>query len=207
MYEPLKCKFTTNHQLKSLLVATEVSDLVEASPHDRFWGPGRNGKCQNELGELLIKVRSELLDHGSPVPPENSADHHQPLENKLIGQLYLGNSLSRNEESNNPRSSRGQLSALQQCVALMLGIGDLEGYLRSPINIPSHHVGGPILIANSITGTSGTTMVEDIMFGLLICTSVQDNVLDLIKFLALDLAIIFKVTISTDQLVTILVNL
>ena len=35
--------------------------LVEASPHDRYWGQGYDGLGQNHLGQLLMQVRSELL--------------------------------------------------------------------------------------------------------------------------------------------------
>lgn len=35
-------------------------DLVEASPHDYFWGGGRDGSGENCLGRLLMEVRDEL---------------------------------------------------------------------------------------------------------------------------------------------------
>lgn len=77
MYKALKCKFTTYPHLNSLLVATKGSVLVESSPHDLFWGGGRDGEGLNYLGRLLMRLRSELLDN-SPMSPQNSVDHHQP---------------------------------------------------------------------------------------------------------------------------------
>ncbi|CAH9077118.1 unnamed protein product [Cuscuta epithymum] len=78
MYKALKCKFTTYPHLNSLLVATAGSVLVEASPHDLFWGGGRDGEGLNYLGRLLMQLRSELLDN-SPASHENSVDHHRPV--------------------------------------------------------------------------------------------------------------------------------
>ncbi|KAG2454456.1 hypothetical protein HYH02_001475 [Chlamydomonas schloesseri] len=44
-------------------VATEAMclELVEASPHDYFWGAGYERTGQNKLGRLLMQVRDELL--------------------------------------------------------------------------------------------------------------------------------------------------
>ncbi|PNH07280.1 Swarming motility protein YbiA [Tetrabaena socialis] len=45
----------------------EVScfELVEASPHDYFWGVGYERTGQNKLGRLLMQVRDELLSDSS----------------------------------------------------------------------------------------------------------------------------------------------
>lgn len=61
MYKALKCKFTTYPHLNSMLLSTAGSVLVEASPHDLFWGGGRDGEGLNYLGRLLMKLRSEFL--------------------------------------------------------------------------------------------------------------------------------------------------
>ncbi|XP_012085769.1 riboflavin biosynthesis protein PYRR, chloroplastic isoform X2 [Jatropha curcas] len=61
MYRALKCKFSTYPHLKSMLLSTVGSVLVEASPHDLFWGGGREGEGLNYLGRLLMKLRSEFL--------------------------------------------------------------------------------------------------------------------------------------------------
>lgn len=75
MYKALKCKFTTYPHLESLLVATAGSVLVEGSPHDLFWGGGRDGEGLNYLGRLLMRLRSEFLDKKSSASYKNSVDH------------------------------------------------------------------------------------------------------------------------------------
>jgi diaminohydroxyphosphoribosylaminopyrimidine deaminase / 5-amino-6-(5-phosphoribosylamino)uracil reductase len=44
-----------------MLRSTSGSILVEASPHDLFWGGGREGEGLNYLGRLLMQLRSEIL--------------------------------------------------------------------------------------------------------------------------------------------------
>lgn len=66
MYRALKCKFCTHPSLKSMLVSTVGSVLVEASPHDLFWGGGRDGEGLNYLGRLLMQLRSEFLADSDP---------------------------------------------------------------------------------------------------------------------------------------------
>ncbi|XP_021969997.1 riboflavin biosynthesis protein PYRR, chloroplastic isoform X4 [Helianthus annuus] len=61
MYKALKCKFSIYPHLNSMLLSTSGSILVEASPHDLFWGRGRDGEGLNYLGRLLMKLRSEFL--------------------------------------------------------------------------------------------------------------------------------------------------
>lgn len=61
MYRALKCKFSIYPHLNSMLVSTAGSVLVEASPHDLFWGGGRDGEGLNYLGRLLMQLRSEFL--------------------------------------------------------------------------------------------------------------------------------------------------
>eukprot|EP00252_Welwitschia_mirabilis_P018876 TRINITY_DN4235_c0_g1_i1.p1 TRINITY_DN4235_c0_g1~~TRINITY_DN4235_c0_g1_i1.p1 ORF type:complete len:588 (-),score=105.65 TRINITY_DN4235_c0_g1_i1:216-1979(-) len=65
MYGALKAKFSTYPHLASLLLATSGSILVEASPHDLFWGGGREGEGLNHLGRLLMKIRAELNEHSA----------------------------------------------------------------------------------------------------------------------------------------------
>jgi len=48
-----------------MLLSTAGSVLVEGSPHDLFWGGGRDGEGLNYLGRLLMKLRSELFDDSS----------------------------------------------------------------------------------------------------------------------------------------------
>ncbi|XP_057963282.1 riboflavin biosynthesis protein PYRR, chloroplastic [Malania oleifera] len=65
MYRALKCKFSIYPHLNSMLLSTAGSVLVEASPHDLFWGGGREGEGLNYLGRLLMQLRSEILGESS----------------------------------------------------------------------------------------------------------------------------------------------
>jgi ribA/ribD-fused uncharacterized protein len=60
----LVAKYTQHEDLKSLLLATGTARLVESATVDnavnRLWGEV-NGVGQNKLGQLLMEVRSELL--------------------------------------------------------------------------------------------------------------------------------------------------
>jgi ribA/ribD-fused uncharacterized protein len=70
MKEGLLCKFDQNPKLKAALAETRNKVLVEASPHDKFWGAGLSlfspklanpaeWPGQNKLGKLLAEVRRE----------------------------------------------------------------------------------------------------------------------------------------------------
>lgn len=65
MLELLRQKFS-NPTLRELLLATGDAELVEGNQHhDNFWGNCTCKKCaeiegKNQLGELLMQVRSEL---------------------------------------------------------------------------------------------------------------------------------------------------
>lgn len=65
MYRALKAKFSIYPHLNSMLVSTAGSVLVEGSPHDLFWGGGREGEGLNYLGRLLMQLRSEFLGEPS----------------------------------------------------------------------------------------------------------------------------------------------
>ncbi|WP_206459360.1 NADAR family protein [Anaerovorax sp. IOR16] len=60
MHEICKAKFTQNLALKSKLLATENEYLEEGNTWgDRIWGTV-NGKGQNNLGKILMRIREEL---------------------------------------------------------------------------------------------------------------------------------------------------
>ncbi|BCG05547.1 hypothetical protein PPGU19_101150 (plasmid) [Paraburkholderia sp. PGU19] len=71
VYVGCREKFAQNPGLRSLLLATAPTELVEASPYDRIWGVGRgerdplildkaNWRGTNLLGITLMKVRDTL---------------------------------------------------------------------------------------------------------------------------------------------------
>ncbi|KAH7885668.1 hypothetical protein F5I97DRAFT_1829656 [Phlebopus sp. FC_14] len=55
-------KFTQNKHLRSELLSTGDSELVEDSDKDAFWGIGPNGNGENQLGKALQRLRSKLQD-------------------------------------------------------------------------------------------------------------------------------------------------
>lgn len=59
MLHALRQKFR-RPELGALLVGTGTRQLVEASPHDDYWGCGRRGNGRNRLGPLLMTLRAEL---------------------------------------------------------------------------------------------------------------------------------------------------
>jgi len=62
MEEIVRAKFTQNDDLRSRLLATGDAELVEGNNwNDTFWGVHLStGKGENHLGQILMKVRSEL---------------------------------------------------------------------------------------------------------------------------------------------------
>ncbi|KAK4433051.1 Riboflavin biosynthesis protein PYRR, chloroplastic [Sesamum alatum] len=83
MYRALKCKFSTYPNLTSMLLSTAGSVLVEASPHDLFWGGGRDGEGLNYLGRLLMQLRSEFLSDSAPNADDTSLRHDENQVQKL----------------------------------------------------------------------------------------------------------------------------
>lgn len=56
----LRAKFSQHTDLMQMLIDTGDAQLVEDSPNDAFWGIGRDGAGQNQLGLLLQEIRAEL---------------------------------------------------------------------------------------------------------------------------------------------------
>lgn len=60
MREVLRAKFTQHEDLRALLLSTGEAEIVEHTDRDEFWGDGGDGSGRNMLGELLMKLRTEL---------------------------------------------------------------------------------------------------------------------------------------------------
>ena len=60
MTDAVRAKFTQHEELRALLLATGDAKLVEHTENDSYWGDGGNGSGKNMLGQILMRVRSEL---------------------------------------------------------------------------------------------------------------------------------------------------
>jgi ribA/ribD-fused uncharacterized protein len=60
MLNGLLAKFFQHPNLKTELLKTENSVLIEDTPNDRYWGNGGDGSGKNRLGKLLMEVRDKI---------------------------------------------------------------------------------------------------------------------------------------------------
>ena len=82
-------QFTAHAGPRALLLATATEgpagaplELVEASPHDFFWGRGVDGSGANHLGTLLMSIRDELLATQCVQHDRHSAEHLSTAEDR-----------------------------------------------------------------------------------------------------------------------------
>ncbi len=60
MKKGVREKFEQNAVLKERLLSTGNQELKEDSSWDSYWGIGRSGKGINQMGKLLMELRSEF---------------------------------------------------------------------------------------------------------------------------------------------------
>ena len=58
--ELVKEKVNQHDEVKNALLATGVEEIVEDNPNDSFWGVGRDGKGENQMGKILMRIRKEI---------------------------------------------------------------------------------------------------------------------------------------------------
>ncbi|MEK6967107.1 MAG: NADAR family protein [Nanoarchaeota archaeon] len=58
-------KFSSHSDLEQKLLSTGDAHIIEAAPHDFYWGEG-NGSGKNMLGKILMEVRSALRTENIP---------------------------------------------------------------------------------------------------------------------------------------------
>jgi N-glycosidase YbiA len=63
MYEAVFTKFKSHLDLKALLLGTGEELIIENSPTDSYWGCGSDGLGQNQLGQVLMRIRQELREN------------------------------------------------------------------------------------------------------------------------------------------------
>lgn len=60
MWRGVWTKFVTHRDIRTILLATNEEIIVEDSPRDCYWGCGQDGTGRNELGKILMEVRTKL---------------------------------------------------------------------------------------------------------------------------------------------------
>ncbi|AFZ44620.1 hypothetical protein PCC7418_2473 [Halothece sp. PCC 7418] len=60
MWRGVLTKFLTHLDLQQTLLKTGEEWLIEDSPRDYYWGCGKDGSGQNELGKMLMQVRTQI---------------------------------------------------------------------------------------------------------------------------------------------------
>jgi N-glycosidase YbiA len=62
MTEAVRAKFTQHDELRAILVGTGEAKIVEHTENDDYWGDGGDGSGRNMLGQILMRIRSELQE-------------------------------------------------------------------------------------------------------------------------------------------------
>ncbi|MDB5194736.1 MAG: hypothetical protein JWN50_750 [Parcubacteria group bacterium] len=62
MEEIIRAKLAQHPYILKKLLATGDREIVEDSPHDGFWGRGREHAGKNHMGRIWMKLRSEASE-------------------------------------------------------------------------------------------------------------------------------------------------
>ena len=62
MTDAIRAKFTQHEELRTILLGTGDAKLVEHTTNDSYWGDGGDGSGKNMLGQVLMRVRTELRE-------------------------------------------------------------------------------------------------------------------------------------------------
>ena len=81
MLNALRAKFS-NFFFANILLRTGDATLVEHTKNDKFWGDGGDGSGENKLGNLLMRVRSELRSTHIQNPQPTQPTPIQPSNNQ-----------------------------------------------------------------------------------------------------------------------------
>ena len=96
MLQALLAKFKQHHILRSELLSTNDAILIEHTENDVYWGDGGDGKGENMLGKLLMRVREmirEINDDPHIVLPPwiafSDIDSHDMFWRMGLGENYM----------------------------------------------------------------------------------------------------------------------
>lgn len=62
MEQIFKAKLEQHSDVRQVLLVTGNRSLIKVYPTDWYWGTGSDGSGQNKMGELWMRLRSELQD-------------------------------------------------------------------------------------------------------------------------------------------------
>jgi len=68
MTEAVRAKFTQHHDIRAILVGTGDAKIIEHTENDEYWSDGSDGSGKNMLGQILMRIRSELQEPESRRP-------------------------------------------------------------------------------------------------------------------------------------------
>lgn len=60
MEQIIRTKVDQNSDVKQRLMDSGTKTIMENSPWDSFWGAGPDGKGENNLGKIYMKIRKEI---------------------------------------------------------------------------------------------------------------------------------------------------
>ncbi len=63
MEEILRAKLKQHPSVREKLLKTGQKVIIENSPSDDYWGAGREGKGENHLGKIWMKLREEIKNN------------------------------------------------------------------------------------------------------------------------------------------------
>jgi hypothetical protein len=69
MWKGVLTKFLTHRDIQTILLNTGEQWLVEDSPRDYYWGCGKDGTGQNQLGKMLMRVRTQIRQQLAQTQP------------------------------------------------------------------------------------------------------------------------------------------
>jgi ribA/ribD-fused uncharacterized protein len=62
MMRALRAKFDQHSELRDLLISTGEAELIEHTKNDSYWGDGGDGSGRNQLGKLLVQLRTDYIE-------------------------------------------------------------------------------------------------------------------------------------------------
>jgi ribA/ribD-fused uncharacterized protein len=60
LYQIVKEKVKQHEDVRNALLATADDEIVEENPNDSFWGNGKDGNGENQMGKILMRIREEI---------------------------------------------------------------------------------------------------------------------------------------------------